>query len=241
MTSGLRARLRKLLVRRMNVPDIPESLARLQRVGFVPQLVFDVGAFRGDFAASALEVWPAAKIACFEPLPHGRAQIEALRRRLPNIAIHATLVGASEVAGVEMHVANASSSLLRDAHNESYPVQTFPQTTVDAAVRGLYGGRAPELLKLDVQGYELEVLKGSEQALAADGVRAVLTEISLLDLHQGVPLLDQIVGWLAARGFVAYDICGLTRRPLDDALWQTDFIFLRRDDPLRGDKRYFKP
>jgi FkbM family methyltransferase len=240
MISGLHARLRKLLVRRMNVPDIPESLKRLAGGGFAPQLVFDVGAFRGDFASSALAIWPTAKIACFEPLPHGRAQIETLRRRLPNIAIHATLLGASEVESVPMHVADTSSSLLRDLHNDSYPVQCFPQTTVDAAVRGLYGGRAPGLLKLDVQGYELEVLKGSEQALAW-GVRAILTEINLLDLHEGVPLLDHLVGWLAARGFVAYDICGLTRRPFDQALWQADFIFLRRDDPLRADKRYFKP
>lgn len=239
MMSGLRARLRKLLVQRMNVPDIPESLQRLAQGGFAPQLVFDVGAFRGDFASSALAVWPAAKVACFEPLPHGRAQIETVRQRLPNIAIHATLVGAGEVESVPMHVAQSSSSLLRDAETDSYPVQHFPQTTVDAAVRGLYGGRVPELLKLDVQGYELEVLKGSEQALAG-GVRAILSEINLLDLHEGVPLLDQIVGWLAARGFVTYDICGLTRRPLDKALWQTDFIFLRRDDPLRADKRYFK-
>ena len=66
--------------------DIPESLKRLAG-GFAPQLVFDVGAFRGDFASSALAIWPTAKIACFEPLPHGRAQIETLRRRLPNIAI----------------------------------------------------------------------------------------------------------------------------------------------------------
>lgn len=239
MVSGLRARLRKLLVKRMNVPDIPASLERLAQVGFAPQLVFDVGAFRGDFAAYALEVWPQAQVACFEPLRHGRAQIEA--RRLANVRVHPTLVGAAEVEGVAMHVANASSSLLKDAHNESYPVETFPQTTVDTAVRGLYAGRVPELLKLDVQGYELEVLKGSEKALAPGGVRAILTEISLLDLHQGVPLLHEIVGWLAERGFVAYDICGVTRRPLDDALWQTDFIFVRRDDPLRADKRYFKP
>jgi hypothetical protein len=66
----------------------------------------------------------------------------------------------------------------------------------------------------------------------------VLTEINLLDLHENVPLLHEIVAWLAERGFVAYDICGTTRRPLDDALWQTDMIFVRKDDALRRDKGY---
>jgi hypothetical protein len=49
-----------------------------------------------------------------------------------------------------------------------------------------------------------------------------------------------MTGWLFQRGFVAYDICGLTRRPLDDALWQADMVFVRQDDVLRADKSYFK-
>jgi hypothetical protein len=55
-----------------------------------------------------------------------------------------------------------------------------------------------------------------------------------------VPLLDDMVGWLAARGFVTYDICGMTRRPLDEALWQIDMIFVQERDALRQDKGYFK-
>jgi len=205
--------------------------------GVTPELIFDVGAFRGDFAASALSVWPSAKVACFEPLQHGRAQIEELRKRLPNIDLHGTLVGAVEKAKVEMHVANTSTSLLRDAHNSEFPVEVFPQTTLDAVIKAFYAGRAPDFLKLDVQGYELEVLKGCEASL--DRVRVILTEVSLLDLHENVPLLHELTGWLGERGFVAYDICGMTRRPLDNALWQVDMIFVRKDDALRRDKGYF--
>jgi FkbM family methyltransferase len=117
-----------------------------------------------------LGIWPAARVACFEPLRHGRAQIEAKRRRFPNIDIHGALVGSTEKAGVEMHVAESSSSLLRDAHNQSFPVEIFPQTTIDATVRTAYAGRAPDLLKIDVQGYELEVLKGSEASLSRNPV-----------------------------------------------------------------------
>jgi hypothetical protein len=52
--------------------------------------------------------------------------------------------------------------------------------------------------------------------------------------------MHEIVAWLAERDFVAYDVCGLARRPLDDALWQTDIIFVRKRDPLRRDKNFFK-
>jgi FkbM family methyltransferase len=202
-----------------------------------PRLIFDVGAYRGDFARTALSVWPSARVACFEPLPQGRRQIRALIEESPKITLHETLVGATVQAGVPMHVAETSSSLLRDAENEGFPVEHFPQTTVDTVVRDSYAGQAPDLLKLDVQGYELQVLKGSEASLGQ--TRVVLSEINLLDLHEHAPLLHEMVAWLSERGFVAYDICGISRRPLDDALWQADMIFVRGNDELRRNKGYY--
>jgi len=216
------------------------ALERLASLGFAPELIFDVGAFRGDFARLALAVWPAARIACFDPLRHGTAQIAELQKQHPGIDLYKTLVGATEKDAVEMHVANASSSVLRDANTHKYPVEVFPQTTVDVTVARSYAGRAPDLLKLDVQGYELEVFKGAEATLRSLSTRVILAEVNLIDLHQGVPLLDELLAWLSLRGFVAYDICGLGRRPLDDALWQADMVFVRRDDALRRDKSYFK-
>jgi FkbM family methyltransferase len=237
LITKLRSLVRRALIRRLDVPDISNALRRLAGNGFSPEFIFDVGAYRGDFAEMALSVWPNAKVACFEPLPHGRAQIADLQKRLPGIDLHATLVGATEFASVPMHVAKTSSSLLKDAHNADFPVETFPQTTLSAIIRSIYSGRVPDLLKLDVQGYELEVLKGCEPYLR--DVRVILTELSLLDLHENVPLMHELVGWLAQRGFVAYDICGMTRRPMDQALWQADMILVRHDDSLRRDKGYF--
>lgn len=238
MLAKARAMLRRALIKRLNAPDMPMALERLATRRFSPELIFDIGANRGDFAQLALAVWPSARVACFEPLRHATAQIVQLQSRFPNIDLHRTLVGECEKASVELHVANASTSLLNDGENDKFPVECFPQTTVDIAVHTRYGGRAPDLLKLDVQGYELWVLKGAEESLPR--VRVILAEVNLLDIHENVPLLHEMTAWLFQRGFVAYDICGLTRRPLDDALWQTDMVFVRQDDALRADKRYFK-
>ena len=108
--------------------------------------------------------------------------------------------------------------------------------TIDNMVARHFGGKAPDLLKIDTQGYELEVLRGGERTLPQ--IRAIIAEINLLDLHVNVPLLHNVVQWLANRGWVAYDICGLTRRPLDNALWQADFIFVPSISELRVDKRW---
>jgi FkbM family methyltransferase len=238
MLAKARAILRRALIKRLNAPDMPMALERLATRRFSPELIFDIGANRGDFAQLALAVWPSARVACFEPLRHATAQIVQLQSRFPSIDLHQTLVGECEKASVELHVANASTSLLNDGENDKFPVECFPQTTVDIAVRTQYGGRAPDLLKLDVQGYELWVLKGAEESLPR--IRVILAEVNLLDIHESVPLLHEMTAWLFQHGFVAYDICGLTRRPLDDTLWQTDMVFVRQDDALRADKSYFK-
>lgn len=70
-------------------------------------------------------------------------------------------------------MATSAGGLLRTAAARHY-VEHFPQTTVDAAVSAQYGGRAPDLLKLDVQGYGLWVLKGFEKSLP--GIRVILAE-----------------------------------------------------------------
>ena len=107
--------------------------------------------------------------------------------------------------------------------------------TIDEIVKSK-GIAAPNFLKLDVQGYELEVLKGAQSTLPQ--VSAVLAEVNLIDIHKGVHLLDELVLFMRDKGFVAYDICGLARRPLDQALWQADFIFVPRASVLRSDKRW---
>jgi hypothetical protein len=86
------------------------------------------------------------------------------------------------------------------------------------------------------KAYELEVLKGARNTLSQ--VSAILAEVNLIDIHKGAPLLDELLMFLRDRDFVAYDICGLSRRPLDRALWQADFIFVPLNSRLRTDKRW---
>jgi FkbM family methyltransferase len=231
----LRAEFARRLRDRLGVPSIARSLARLQRAGFVPATVLDVGAYRGDFAAEVLGRWPSATVACFEPLP-GRA--EALRARFAGrkVQVHDAVLGARTGTPVELSLAETASSVL--AEHAAPDFARIARTTValdDLAREGHVPARC-ELLKLDVQGYELAVLEGAQQVLG--GTEVVLLELNLLDLHVGVPLLNEVLAWLAARGFVAWDVAGLTRRPLDDALWQVDVVAVRIDGALRRDKRW---
>ncbi len=233
---SIQSKIRKYLVRRLGVPDIPLALERLSGVGFQPNQVFDVGAYKGDFAQYCLRIWPNAKVNCFEALEDKVNQLQQLASRNSAIQVFPGLLGAETRDKVPLHKAETASSVLVEQIPQNFPVTYQPMRTVDQIVQEHFGGSPPDLLKLDVQGYELEVLKGAEKSLPK--MQVVLAEVSLLDIHQNVPLFAEIVAWLNDRDWVAYDICGLTRRPLDKALWQADLIFVPRNSPLRTDKRW---
>ena len=63
-------------------------------------------------------------------------------------------------------------------------------------------------------------------------------EVSLLRVNEGAPLLADVLQFMGERGFRAYDICSFIRRPLDNALWQSDFIFVRETSPLLASQSF---
>jgi FkbM family methyltransferase len=232
---SIRDNFRQYLARKLRVPEIPFALERLNQIGFKPNQIFDVGAYKGDFARYCIDIWPQAKVACFDVLQDKVQQLQKLASENSAVSVFPVLLGAEAREQVPLNLAETASSVLVE-HISNFSVEYYPMRTIDQIVLEKFAGQSPDFLKIDVQGYELEVLKGAEKSLPQ--IKAILAEINLLDIHQNVPLLAEIITWLNERDFVAYDICALTRRPLDQALWQADFLFVPRNSSLRADKRW---
>jgi FkbM family methyltransferase len=227
--------IRHHLARRLGAPEIPVAMERLRHNGFVPEHIFDIGAHSGEFARSCRRVWPIAKLTCFEVLPHRVSELRNWCAQDGNATVKDCLLGAETNDAVPLHEMETASSVLEEHFPPMAQTRSYPMQTVDSIVKSS-GEKPPNFLKLDVQGYELEVLRGAQTSLPH--ASALLIETNLIDIHKGAPLLEDLIGFLNERDFVAYDICGLTRRPLDQALWQADFIFVPKNSHLRSDKRW---
>jgi len=236
MIRGFKQAARTKLARRLGVPSIQFSLERLKQNGFRPKQIFDVGAYQGDFAKLCFQLWPETSVTCFEVLPEPSKQILEMAGAGKNVRLVSCLLGAEIQSAVQLNLAETASSVLKEQADPKTKKATFPMRTIDHVVEHDLMGKVPEFLKMDVQGYELEVLKGASASLSS--FQVILAEVNLLDLYDGVPLLADFVSWLADRGWIAYDICGLIRRPLDRALWQADMIFVPMNSEFRRNKSY---
>jgi FkbM family methyltransferase len=211
------------------------ALQRLQRIGFNPAATIDIGGNVGAWSQMCRRVFPKTRILAVEPQEACQAALRETARKLGDVTIAQTLLGAKAAAAVPFYVYEFSgmSSVLPDVEAPLKATTTVDMVTLDDLVATTHFPAA-QLMKLDVQGYELEVLRGGPRALAAADV--VLMEVNLLRLYESVPVLHEVVAFMADAGFWVYDFLSERRRPLDGALFQTDLLFVRSSSPILGAK-----
>ena len=88
----------------------------------------------------------------------------------------------------------------------------------------------PTLLKLDVQGFELEAFKGAIETLKT--VEVLVIETSLLQYNEGSPLLGEVLITLDCLGFQVLEVLGLQRTGPQQVLIQVDFAFVKKGSSL---------
>ena len=91
-------------------------------------------------------------------------------------------------------------------------------------------------MKLDVQGYEIEVLKGAIETIST--VEVCMLEVTLLTLGDGSPLIIELINFMDNLGFQMYDISQFIKRPFDKAMYQMDVFFVKKNSFLVTDRRW---
>lgn len=220
----------------MNRPfaDMRTFFEFLRERGFSPSSAVDVGAHRGHWTAMFKEVFPACELLLVEPQPELAADLDAICHRLPGLTWVQTAVGAREETRLQTiwEDLQGSSFLPRpDAARAAAGEQRPARVARLDDLLSRWGARVPDLVKLDVQGFELEVLAGCPSIFGKTEV--FILETSLYAFLDDIPLLREVIQFMAERGYEIYDIAGQIRRPIDGALGQLDIAFARRSGFLR--------
>jgi FkbM family methyltransferase len=198
-------------------------------------LVLDVGANSGQYAQGIRDHGWTGPLVSFEPLGSAYAALEERSSADPDWT--ARRLALTDSAGeIELQVAgnSASSSLLPMArlHSEAAPhsavigTESVPAARLDDVIDEIALGRRRIWLKLDVQGGELDVLRGAVRTL--DRVAVIDAELSLDVLYEGQPDLMEVVSWLRDHGFDLVALDEAFHHPGTGQLLQCDGVFVRR-------------
>jgi len=215
--------------------DFFQVIALLQRQGFKPTTIFDIGVAYGTPAL--YQGFPGATYHLVEPVPAAVPYMQRWQRRL-NATIHPVAL-ADKHGELEMEMrADISKSTF---YHEVAPARLRPPITVpverfDARFTAT-DLQPPVLVKIDVQGAELLVLRGMGDLLDAVDVFIVETS-TILTQAGGAAHWCDVLDHFRLHNYTLYDICGIGRRPLDGALAQLDLVFVRETSPLIADKRW---
>lgn len=208
------------------------GLLHIKQLGFEPRTVIDVGAALGTF--EIYEAFPESRYLLIEPIAENEPYLAQICRKIGKaeyIIAAATREPGTVKLTVHPDLVHSSVSDDQMSDDENQCTRTIPAITLNQICRERKL-EAPYLIKIDVDGNEVDVLAGATQILKY--AEYVIVEATLFGQ------MYEVMDFMRSQGFVTYDIVNLSWRPLDDALWQCDIAFVKESGQFRTSSSYIE-
>ncbi len=220
----------------LGVPSLSWSLNNLRNIGFSPKMVVDCGAYEGQWALELKSIFPESKILMIEAQKNKTEILAKLCDRHRNFNFKIALLSSVKDQNQTFFESETSSHIYNNEHEaNNEQLQVYPTSTLDDILIQS-GLPLPNFLKLDVQGHELEVLKGGSMALAS--AEFCLLELTLIEIGDRVPLMLPVLNFMDDKNFQLYDLTQFMRRPSDKALYQVDALFIKKNSKYISDFKW---
>jgi FkbM family methyltransferase len=219
--------------RNTSFPDssMDSGLKRMRGLEINPSKIIDVGAAAGTWTEKAIIYWPNAVFELIEPLEERRGCLRKLKSVYPNINYHIAVAGENR-GEVGFNVSNdLDGSGIYDSHADNS--RKVPVIAIDDIVNVDDKDIA---IKFDTHGYEIPILRGSINALQRASL--LIIEVYGFRISPTCLLFHELTTHLDGLGFRLIDMVDIMRRPGDNAFWQADAFFIRKDHPVFDKNSY---
>lgn len=209
-----------------------QFFSHIKSLGFRPQTVIDVGAASGTL--SLHRAFPDARFVLIEALAEFESPLRALAARY-NCDIHIVGVGSeSGSAQLCLHEDPYGTYVEHGTHDANIQGRREIKIATLSEILGKGGYKTPMLAKFDIQGYELEALKGMGPHLQEVDVFIIETTL-YLGRSTDSPDLFRIVSFMREQGYSVFDVLDGLVRPFNGDLTQLDLVFVKDEGMFRRD------
>ena len=193
--------------------------------------IIDIGANEGQFAEKITAILPEASLICFEPLPEPFRKLKEKFAGKPGFSCLEIALGEREGRQkIFRNEYSPSSSILpmKSAHKEAFDharrefEEEISIRRLDSVAKQIKIA-GPYLVKIDVQGYEKQVIDGGADIIK--NAAMIIIETSFVELYENSPLFGDIYDKLTSLGFQYAGSLKQLPRPSDGKILQQDAIF----------------
>lgn len=204
-----------------------------------PFLIFDAGANHGKITKKYKNIFSNSIIHCFEPEPNNFLQLKQEAENLSDCFLHQSALGDAN-GTITFHLTSSSTMHspleLTDANKSPfYAESVYAQTqiNVDQITIDEFCSNDQNIidqihiLKMDVQGYELNVLKGASKMLSCGKIDIIYSEVLFNPLYKKQCNFSQIFDFLAGFDYVLFGIYDIRQGSNGQIGW-ADAIFIKQ-------------
>lgn len=212
--------------------DMTLCLEGLKKRGLQVNTILDIGANKAEWSGLAAGIFPHAQFFLIEPQIELKPQLDQFFSSHKGGWVlggagaesgELTLTVWDDFAGSSFLVPENNNT--GDKEQRTVPIFTVSQLLKEGKIS------TPDICKLDVQGFELEVLKGADAIMGK--TEAFILEVGLFKFLPNQPVIEEVIAFMKDKGYVIYDFPGFSNRPLDGALGQIDICFVKENGYLR--------
>ena len=197
--------------------------------------VFDVGANAGQYALELRTNGFKGRIYSFEPQSEAYSKLKKTSSDDPKWFVAERMAVGNDDGEIEINISenSQSSSVLPilESHVSAAPDSAYIGKEIasikklDSIVREIEV-EGNLFIKIDVQGFELNVLEGAKKLL--QNTQGLHLELSLVNLYEGQMFMDDMVRYVGKLGFELHALSPCFIDPFSGRLLQLDGVFFKR-------------
>ncbi len=209
-------------------------LETLNKKGFVPDIIVDVGCGYGEWFLKANKIFNNSKFYLFDADKTNEEKLSKLKTKFKNINYKICLLS-NERKQQKFYRMGYGSSVYEEKSDYSREIDNLTSSTLNDELDINLIKKSKNMIKLDVQGAEMDILQGLQNNLSLFEV--VILEASLREHNLGSPLFHEVCDFMKQKNYIIYDFCDLKRLGDEKStLVQLDCVFVKKNSFLLNQK-----